>query len=98
MEWGYYVYCTQCSAGIAAVAVPPSSPEEAASDWNRRAPLPFAVEVQPPASVREQIALEMEGEYTIDELRFVVYNDVDKDTWLWDCRKFAGSPLGAEPL
>ena len=22
----------------------------------------------------------------------------DLEDWLWDCRKFAGSPLGAEPL
>lgn len=36
MEWGYYVYCTKCSAGIAAVDVPPPSPEEAAEEWNRR--------------------------------------------------------------
>lgn len=37
MEWGYYVYCTKCGAGIAAVDVPPPSPEEAAKEWNRRA-------------------------------------------------------------
>lgn len=36
MEWGYYVYCTKCSAGTAAVDVPPPSPEEATAEWNRR--------------------------------------------------------------
>ena len=86
MEWGYYVYCTQCSAGTSAVSVPPPSPEEAASEWNRRAvpgiTVSFAVEVQPPQSVREQIALEFDGEVDMDDLRFVVYNDADKGAWL----------------
>lgn len=36
-EYGYEVYCTQCSAGAHASNVPPSSQEEAAKDWNRRA-------------------------------------------------------------
>ena len=36
MEWGYYVYCTECGAGTAAINVPPPSPEEAAAEWNRR--------------------------------------------------------------
>lgn len=40
------------------------------------------VEVQPPSSVREYVAMVMEGEYSADDLRFVVYNDVAKDEWL----------------
>lgn len=82
MEWGYYVYCTKCSAGTSAVDVPPPSPEEAAAEWNQRTPVPFAIEVQPPAHVREHVALVMEGDYSADELRFVVYNDAQRDEWL----------------
>jgi hypothetical protein len=37
--YGYVVYCTQCSAGSHASNVPPSSREEAAKDWNKRAPV-----------------------------------------------------------
>lgn len=44
MEWGYYVYCTKCSAGIAAVDVPPPSEEEAEADWNKRAIEPDILE------------------------------------------------------
>jgi Lar family restriction alleviation protein len=37
MDYGYYVYCTQCGAGTGVVDVPPPSEEEAAKEWNRRA-------------------------------------------------------------
>lgn len=43
---------------------------------------PFPVEVQPPQHVLEQIMLEMEGDYTLNSLRYVVYNDADKAEWL----------------
>lgn len=44
MEFGYYVYCTKCSAGTSVVDVPPSSEEEAIAEWNRRH-LPLSVEM-----------------------------------------------------
>jgi transcriptional regulator with XRE-family HTH domain len=47
-----------------------------------RAPQPVAVEVQPPQHVREYTVLEMEGDFSMDDLRFVVYNDTAKDEWL----------------
>ena len=80
MEYGYYVYCKKCSAGTSVVDVPPPSEEEAIAEWNKRAPLPFAVEVQPPQQVREQVALDTGID--ADLLRFVVYNDTDKGAWL----------------
>lgn len=40
MDYGYYVYCTQCGAGTGVVDVPPPSEEEAATEWNRRAQPP----------------------------------------------------------
>lgn len=45
-------------------------------------PAPFAVDVQPPAHVLEQIMLEMDGEYGLDTLRYVVYNDAERGEWL----------------
>jgi hypothetical protein len=48
----------------------------------RSIPQPFEVEVQPPQHVREQVALEMDGEASAEELRFVLYNDADKGEWL----------------
>ena len=36
MDFGYWVYCTKCDASMGA-SVPPSSPEEATREWNRRA-------------------------------------------------------------
>lgn len=42
----------------------------------------YPVEVQPPQRVLEQIAIVMEGEYSADELRFVVYNDTTAYEWL----------------
>lgn len=43
---------------------------------------PFPVEVQPPEHVREYVAMVLEGEFTADELRFVVYNDTQAHEWL----------------
>lgn len=45
MDYGYWVYCTKCDASLGAINVPPSSPEEATRDWNRRADLPVPPEV-----------------------------------------------------
>lgn len=45
-------------------------------------PMPLPVEVQPPQHVREYIETVLEGEYTSDELRFVVYNDTQAHDWL----------------
>lgn len=43
---------------------------------------PFPVEVQPPQHVREYVAMVLEGEFSQEELRFVVYNDVQGHEWL----------------
>lgn len=43
---------------------------------------PMAVEVQPPQHVREYVETVLEGEYTSDELRFVLYNDTQAHDWL----------------
>jgi Lar family restriction alleviation protein len=36
MEWGYYVYCTDCDGGTNVINVPPASEEEAIAQWNMR--------------------------------------------------------------
>lgn len=46
MEYGYYVYCTQCGGGTNVVDVPPSDYDAAVKEWNRRAPA-LASEVVP---------------------------------------------------
>lgn len=43
---------------------------------------PFPIEVQPPQHVLEAILLDMEGDYTLSSLRYVVYNDADRGEWL----------------
>lgn len=52
------------------------------------------VEVQPPQHVREYIAMVMEGEYSADELRFVVYNDTTAYDWLLTEQSPAASSQG----
>jgi hypothetical protein len=43
---------------------------------------PIPVEVQTPEHVREYVSMVLEGEYSTDELRFVVYNDTTAHDWL----------------
>ena len=44
------------------------------------APAPFDVEVQPPSSVRDMLALE--ADIPTDNVRYVVYNDAQRGEWL----------------
>lgn len=81
-DYGYYVYCTKCNASMGLINVPPSSPEEAAKEWNCRAVVGLPVEVHPPQQVREAVIMQMDGEVDADALRFVVYNDTSKGEWL----------------
>jgi Lar family restriction alleviation protein len=65
MDYGYYVYCTQCGAGTGVVDVPPPSEEEAAKEWNRRAQ-PEVTDAAPldmPDDVREVLR---EALHTLD--------------------------------
>lgn len=98
----YWVTCTQCQVDTPTQVIDDSTPDGPIAFWNRRAEpaklreagqRPFAVEVQPPSHVLEQIMLEMEGDYCLDTLRFVVFNDADKDEWL---REAAWEPV--EPV
>ena len=49
VDYGYYVFCTDCDISLGTVNVPPSSEEEATRLWNRRT-------VAIPPDVRERLA------------------------------------------
>lgn len=92
MDYGYEAYCTKCDAGAHTHNVPPSTPEEAAKEWNRRFPVAPQADWTAAPEWARWWAIDADGQWFWHQVEPIMHQTVSACRWDVGCLN--GIPQG----